>query len=91
MLESPGLQDPKIIVCLQGEYGLSVTQIAFLPLRADVNTAVYRASAENETSYFVKLRRGIFNEISIELPKFLSWSNRRNLSSVIPTCTPVTQ
>ena len=44
----------------------------FLPLGADRNTAVYRAVAADETSYFVKLRRGVFDEIAVTLPKFLS-------------------
>ena len=44
MLEKPDLQDEKIIACLQDEYGLLVVQVAFLPLGADRDTAVYRAS-----------------------------------------------
>jgi spectinomycin phosphotransferase len=72
MLEKPDLQDEKITTCLQNEYGLLVAQISFLPLGADVNTAVYRVVAEDERGYFVKLRRGIFNKISVALPRFLS-------------------
>jgi spectinomycin phosphotransferase len=48
MLEKPDLQDEKIIACLQAEYGLLVAQITFLPLGADVNTAVYRVVADPE-------------------------------------------
>jgi len=72
MLEKPDLQDEKIIACLQDEYGLLVAQVAFLPLGADLNTAVYRVVANDETPYFVKLRRGVFDETSVALPKFLS-------------------
>ena len=72
MLEKPDLQDDKIIASLQNEYGALVVQVAFLPLGADVNTAVYRAVVEDETSYFVKLRRGVFDETTVALPKFLS-------------------
>ena len=72
MLEKPDLQDEKISACLQVEYGLNVVQVAFLPLGADLNTAVYRVVTENETSYFVKLRSGVFDETSVALPKFLS-------------------
>ena len=56
VLEKPDLQDENIIACLQDEYGLLVVQIAFLPLGADLNTAVYRVVADDETSYFLKLR-----------------------------------
>ena len=79
MLEKPDLQDKKIIACLQNEYELTVSQVAFLPLGADLNTAVYRAEAE--TPYFVKLRRGIFDETSVTLPKFLS---DQGIEQIIP-------
>ena len=72
MLEKPDLQDEKIIACLQEEYGLLVVQVAFLPLGADHNTAVYRVVADDDTPYFLKLRQGVFDETSVALPKFLS-------------------
>jgi len=72
MLEKPDLQDEKIIACLQDEYGLLAVQVAFLPLGADRDTAVYRAVADDETPYFCKLRRGVFDETSVALPKCLS-------------------
>ena len=71
MLERPNLQDARIIACLQEDYGVDVVQLAFLPLGADMNTAVYRVVAEDETPYFFKLRSGIFDETSVALPKFL--------------------
>ncbi len=71
MLEKPDLQDEKITACLQEAYELHAAQIAFLPLGADLNTAVYRVAGD-ETPYFVKLRRGVFDEITVALPKFLS-------------------
>jgi spectinomycin phosphotransferase len=72
MLEKPDLQDGKISTCLQDEYGLHTLQVVFLPLGADLNTAVYRVVAEDEMPYFAKLRRGVFDETSVALPKFLS-------------------
>lgn len=72
MLEKPDLPEIKISACLRDEFGLDGAQVAFLPLGADRNTAVYRASAKDGTAYFVKLRRGAFNTISLALPKFLS-------------------
>ena len=70
MLEKPDLQDEKIIACLQHDYGLAITQVTFLPIGADPNTAVYRAVTADETAYFAKLRRGAFDETSVTLPKF---------------------
>lgn len=72
MLKKPDLQDDTIIACLLDEYGLNVVQVAFLPFGADQNTAVYRVVADDETPYFLKLRRGVFDETSVALPKFLS-------------------
>jgi spectinomycin phosphotransferase len=72
MLEAPDLQKDRIAACLQDAYGLRVAQVTFLPLGADLNTAVYRAVADDGTPYFVKLRRGNFDEIAVTLPKFLS-------------------
>jgi spectinomycin phosphotransferase len=72
MLEPPSLRDKDIVACLQDAYGLTIGQVAFLPLGADRNTAVYRSVAADETLYFVKLRRTTFDELSVALPRFLS-------------------
>ena len=72
MLEKPNLQDERIIASLQDEYGLLAVQIVFLPLGADLNTAVYRVIAADGTPHFLKLRRGVFDETAVSLPKFLS-------------------
>ena len=71
MLEKPDIPDEVICTCLQAEYGLSVAEIEFLPLGADLNTAVYRAVAQDQRPYFVKLRRGIFKKMAVVIPKFL--------------------
>jgi spectinomycin phosphotransferase len=73
MLERPALSDEKIIACLRDEYGLKVGKIVFLPLGADMNTAVFRAELDDtdSTPYFVKLRSGHFDEIAVDVPKFL--------------------
>jgi spectinomycin phosphotransferase len=72
MLEKPDLPEEKIIRCLRDAYGMRAAQVTFLPLGADRSTAVYRAVAQHGTPYFVKLRRGIFEETSVALPKYLS-------------------
>lgn len=81
MLEKPEIKDETIINCLQHEYGLSVETITFLPLGADLNTAVYRAVTTDQTAYFVKLRRGEFTEASVTVPNFLS---ELGIKQVIP-------
>jgi len=81
MLEKPAIPDESIIACLQAEFGLQITRLAFLPLGGDLSTAVYRVVAEDGTSYFCKLKRGVFDEVSVELPRFLS---ERGIPQIIP-------
>ncbi len=87
MLEKPDLKDARIITCLKNEYGLSVAKIVFFPLGADLNTAVYQAIADDETPYFVKLRRGDFDEASVSVPKFLSDLGIKQIIPSLPTQT----
>jgi spectinomycin phosphotransferase len=72
---------------LRDEYGLKVVQVAFLPLGADLNTAVYRVVAADQTPYFLKLRRGVFDETSVALPKFLSNQGIRPIIDSLATQT----
>ncbi len=44
---------------------MCVCIVEFLPIGADVNTAVYKAIAGG-TDYFVKLRSGDFNDLTID-------------------------
>ena len=87
MLEKPDLQDERIIACLHDEYELEVIQITFLPLGADQNTAVYRAVADDEIPYFLKLRSGVFDQTSVVLPSFLSHRGIRPIIAPLSTKT----
>jgi spectinomycin phosphotransferase len=87
MLEKPNLPDEKIITCLQGEYGLPIAQVTFMPIGADLNTAVYRVVTTYGTAYFLKLRRGVFDETSVTLPKFLYDQGITQIIAPISTLT----
>lgn len=84
MLEKPALPDEKISACLQAEYGLPLAQVDFLPLGADLKTAVYRVVATDGRPYFLKLRRGFFDETSVVLPKFLSDQGLTQIIAPLP-------
>ena len=71
MLEKPDLPDEQIIACIQSEYGLSIDRLTFLPLGADVDTAVYQVDA-GQANYFLKLRRGLFDETTLAVPQYLA-------------------
>ena len=87
MLEKPDLADDKIIACVLDEYGLQADHFKFLPLGADQNTAVYRLISGNQAAYFVKLRRGRFEEISVTLPEFFHSQGILQIISPLPTTT----
>lgn len=80
MLIKPNLTDQQFIACLRQDYGLDVAEFAYLPLGLNTHAAVYRAIAADGTPYFVKLRRGAFDETSVELPKFL---NAQGINQII--------
>src|SRR5262245_49174960 len=70
MREKPNISDELIISRLQDEYGLQVTSLTFLPIGADMGSAVYRTVVDDGTAYFLKLRKG-FDEIIVTVPLFL--------------------
>lgn len=65
MREQPGLSGAKIRDCLFNHYGLLAAEIIFLPQGGDISTAVYHVIAQDGTSYFLKLRKGVLDEISL--------------------------
>ncbi|CAG1014774.1 hypothetical protein ANAEL_05076 [Anaerolineales bacterium] len=84
MLEKPNVPDELVISRLQKEYGLQVAALTFLPLGADMGTAVYRATADDGTAYFLKLRKG-FDELSVTVPLFLKSQGVKEIISPIET------
>ena len=71
MLEKPSIADETIISHIAQAYGLPAARVEFLPLGADVNTAVYRVTTELGEPYFLKLRGGAFEPMSVMVPRFL--------------------
>ena len=72
MLEKPTIEAKAIIDCMQQYYSLNIVQLEFLPIGADRHTAVYRAVSEQNESWFVKMRSGDFDEMTIIIPKLLN-------------------
>ncbi|MDQ3701162.1 MAG: aminoglycoside phosphotransferase family protein [Chloroflexota bacterium] len=84
MLEKPDLPDEALAAALRTEYALRVVEIAFLPLGADWNTAVYRVVADaggDERGYFLKLRSGAFDDTGVVVPRLL---HEQGVGQVIP-------
>jgi spectinomycin phosphotransferase len=72
MLDRPDLEEGRLTTCLRDRYGLPIRQVAFLPLGADRDTAVYRAKDEEGKAYLIKLRQGVFDGTAVALCKLLS-------------------
>jgi spectinomycin phosphotransferase len=86
MLEKPNLDDTRLIAQLSEEYGLRAADLSFLPLGADTGTAVYRVVADDARAYFLKLRGGPFDEMTVAVPSFLSSQGIRQI--IAPLTTP---
>ena len=80
MLEKRDLLDEAILAGLKQGFGIQGARVTFLPLGADPDTAVYRVAAQDGAAYFLKLRRGSFDPLAVELPKYLS---ERGIAPVI--------
>ena len=65
MLEKTAIADTTLHAALRNALNLAVQQIEFLPLGAHPNTAVYRATTAEGAAFFVKLRTGAFDAITI--------------------------
>ena len=79
MLKKPDLQEDVILSRLQSAYGKFCTELTFLPLGADLGTAVYRVATDEEV-FFLKLRKG-FDELSVMVPLFLK---SQGVEEIIP-------
>lgn len=73
--------DQRIIDCLHTDYGIEVTRLTFLPLGADTNASVYKAEAQNHSSYFVKLKRGHHHDVGLTIVELLE---KAGIQQVIP-------
>ena len=87
MLTKPPISDHMIIACLHDHYGLRISQVTFLPIGADINSAVYRVHGVDGRPYFLKLRQGDFDEIAVTVPAFLRSQGIRRVMAPLATPT----
>lgn len=89
MLENPILpeiDDTHLIYLINQGYAKDIRSVQFLPIGADLDTAVYEAKAADNTTYFVKLRRhGASSEASVAVPTFLSAQGMRQMIPALRT------
>lgn len=64
---------------------IEATSLAQLPLGADVNASVYKARASDQKTYFVKLKRGHFQDSNIAILELLQKAGIQQLIHPIKT------
>jgi spectinomycin phosphotransferase len=88
MREPPAdLADAMLRACLRDRYGLTVTQLTFLPLGHDFSAWVYRAQTADGGSYFLKVRTRVGNEAGLQVPRFLHDYGITQVVAPLPTMT----
>jgi spectinomycin phosphotransferase len=87
MLTKPPISEQSIIACLHASFGLSVSEVDFLPIGADAYSFVYRVTAGNGTPYFLKLRRANFDKVAVAVAAFLHAQGIRQVMAPLATTT----
>lgn len=85
MLTPPDLSADTIVAVLRENYGLRIRQVAFLPIGADVNTAVYRLETDDGAADFLKVRRADFDAVAVEVPAALRAQGIHEVMAPLPT------
>src|SRR5579871_3268322 len=78
-------KQPHIIDCLKADYSIDVAALTFLALGADPNATVYKALARDGSSYFVKLKQGRHQDISVTIVSLLQNAGIRQIIPPIKT------
>jgi spectinomycin phosphotransferase len=71
MIEKPDISDENITSALWEHYSIPVLYIEFLAIGNDPSAWAYRIDTENQSIYFLKLRKGILNPAGFLVPRFL--------------------
>lgn len=66
-------------------YLIEVTALVLLPLGADPNASIYKVQASDQKTYFVKLKRGHFHDINVEVLELLQRAAIQQLIAPIKT------
>ncbi len=71
MLTKPDISEGTIVTFASDSFGVRISDVIFLPIGADTNSAVYRVTTEDSRQYLLKLRRGDFDEVAASIPAYL--------------------
>jgi spectinomycin phosphotransferase len=86
MLERPELRDERIAAALHEHYCLTVAGLDFLPIGNDATAWVYLVrTADEDDAYFLKVKRGMVNESSLVVPRYLKDKGIAQVVAPLPT------
>lgn len=85
MIQNQFLSDQSIIALLHTMYGIKVAALTCLPLGADIDASVYKARSEDQSSYFVKLKRYSDGDMSAALQLLLHDGGIKEIIAPIKT------
>lgn len=84
MLEKPRISEQSLTDCLQANYGIHAVSITFLPLGADMHSAVYKVETKG-TPCFVKLRLANNQNISVDILELLHQQGIQQIIAPVKT------
>jgi spectinomycin phosphotransferase len=90
MLQKPNLSDDRIISCLREGYGVTATALAFLPIGYDNSAWVYRVATDDGRIYFLKIRKGPIDAVSLAVPRALREAGVARVVAPIPPASGTT-
>ncbi len=76
-----------MLAAVRASYGIPVAALAFLPIGKDSSAWAYRAQTADGAAYFLKVRKGIGNQASLIVPRYLHDHGVTNVVAPIPTST----
>ncbi len=71
MLERPAIDDEALASAVGNAYGMDVGSVSFLPIGFDIDTAVFQLTTQGNQCFFLKLRKGGFDQSSVAIPRYL--------------------
>jgi len=81
MIAKQPLSDQRIIECLNIYYDIKVAALTPLLLGADMNASVYKAQANDQRSYFIKLKLGHQHDIGVAI---LTLLHEEGIQQIVP-------
>ena len=85
MIEKQFCSEQQIIDCLKNDYGIKIATLTSIPLGADIDALVYKAQAHDQSTYFVKIKRGYHQNVNVIIQQMLHGAGIQQIISPIKT------